>query len=67
MNFSERSYKTLYGGFFSSCVLVHEHLGLDLLDFEAQMFIRELLMFAESGFEPTERSFVAMVECQSLS
>lgn len=31
------------------------------------MFVRKLLLFAESGFEVSERSFVAIAECQSLS
>ena len=39
----------------------------NFLEFEARMFYRKLFLFAQSGFEAAEQSFVAIVECHSLS
>ena len=36
--------------------------GLELLEFEAQMFYRKLFLFAHSGFEAIDKSFVGIVE-----
>ena len=56
---------TRYPGVRSHTSLI-EPPGLELLDFEAQMFYSKLFLFAHSGFEATERSFVEIVEHQSL-